>query len=383
MTNEPSYSLSIRIQHVRQGTYRSRRRHDLREGPQPQYVDSSRSSANSVIMAAPNLPDIRKQCEERRNQRKTQRAMRSDAAIATAGIITWGRGLQAHVQALAVETQNDLYKAVSEAVAEACGSTIAGLVAHRDETAPHAHLWMPAITLEGIPISKHLSRRDLSRLQDVAMEAAKPWLPMIEPPDRKADRIARGDDASQIYNRSVAQLHADLPLEIEQTQNRLKELQDKVTLEQAGVAEMQERVINLEKRENLTEKEEKRLKTYRRRLIAREMELEDREQDIEAITQKSVSVAVGAVAAVIDGRIKPGAREKTLRVDAELQSELRPIWKIIAPTLQRLSNWWENFRHRVEALPEPEQEAVTDGAELGNPYELTLDYPDPKPRWAK
>lgn len=383
MINEPSYAISIRIEHVKQGAYRGRLRHDLRQGPQPQYIDSSRTLKNSVIIAAPSLPAIRKQCEKRRSLRVTKRAMKSDAAIATAGIVTWGRGLQYHVEALSVDDQNELYRAVSDAVARECGSTLAGLVVHRDETAPHAHLWMPAVALDGRPISQYVSRRALSALQDAAMEAAKPWLPMIQPPERKADRIARGDDASKIYHRSVAQLHADLPLEIESAKNRLDDIHNKLNAEQVRLDEMHERVTQLELRESRTDKEEKRLAVYRRRLAVRKQDLEDKEREIEAKSHEVASVAAGAVMAVIDGRITPGVRKGILKVDPNLQPSLRPIWQTIGPTLDRLSIWWEKLKSRVDQLPDSERESILDLSELDDPWEITYDLPDPKPKWGR
>jgi hypothetical protein len=264
MTDDtPSFAISVRIQPVRKGAYRGRRRHDLREGPQPNYVDGDRSHLNSVILAAPMPGEMRRTSIARRAAREggVERALKVDAAIATAGVISFGRGLQDHVRVLPVEQQDALYRAVSEAMSEACAAPVLGLVAHRDETAPHGHLWMPAFADDGQAVSKRMTPSALSKMQEAAMVAARPWLPMIQPRVTRRNRIERGDDASKIYHRSVRQLHEDLPAEL--------------AVAAARVEEMQGRVDQLVAREARTEREERRLSTYRRRLADRVLALQE------------------------------------------------------------------------------------------------------------
>jgi len=72
--------------------YANQRAHDLRLGPQPDYVDASRSYLNRIIIEPPTAPQMRKIVEERRAQRETSRALKSNAGIAVIGII----GLPSH-----------------------------------------------------------------------------------------------------------------------------------------------------------------------------------------------------------------------------------------------------------------------------------------------
>ena len=67
---------------------------------------------------------------------------------------------------------------------------------------------------------------------------------------------------SQIYKRSVQQLHNDLPLELETKREEVSKLNDRAD-------EMRMRVAKLVEKETLNAKEAKRLPTYRNRLAAR------------------------------------------------------------------------------------------------------------------
>ena len=117
-----------------------------------------------------------------------------------------------------------------------------------------------------------------SRLQDIAAEVIQKHAFGIERGVRKSARIARGDQPSQIYNRSVRQLHQDLPLELEAKRDELKKFSDRVD-------EMQARVKKLEAKEELKEKEAKRLATYRNRLAARVEEYTEAKALLEAKQQ--------------------------------------------------------------------------------------------------
>ena len=359
-------SLSVRIEHATQGRAAGRRRHDLRIGRQPVYIDGDREDENSVILATPTPAVLRRECETRRSQRQTVRRMRTDAAVMTASIITWGRGLQPHVEALSREDQDDLHRAVAEAVAEHCGSDLVGLVVHRDETALHGHGAMPAVRLDGTPISKGLSPASLSAMQDIAMTAASRWLPMIEPPTRKTDRIARGDDASVIYHRSVRQLHDDLPKEIEARESELRVAEDRV-------AEMEGRVekarVAAQGDDEKAQKAAKRLATYERRLAVRQEELLSAEAKISAAqvaqadidrrveaavadgVQRGIAHGVDIVCAVVRDDIR--IKDDRIQMAPALRPALRPIWPSISKAVVSIIGWWQG-------VSGPEREAITD-----------------------
>ena len=66
------------------------RAHDMRMGPQPAYVDQSRSHLNRVLMEPKTGAQLRAISEKRRALRDTARGMKSNASVAIVGIITFG-----------------------------------------------------------------------------------------------------------------------------------------------------------------------------------------------------------------------------------------------------------------------------------------------------
>ena len=366
MSDTPSMSLSVRIEHATQGQAAGRRRHDLRIGRQPAYVDGDRTDENSILLSTPTPAVLRRECESRRSQRETLRRMRSDAAVMTSSIITWGRGLQPHVEALSREDQDDLHLAVAQAVAEHCGSDLVGLVVHRDETALHGHGAMPAVRSDGTPISQGLSPAALSVMQDVAMRVASRWLPTIEPPTRKAARIARGDNASAIYHRSVRQLHDDLPKEIEDREAELRAAEGRVS-------EMEDRVATARAAAQGDDikaaKAAKRLMTYERRLADRQEELRAAEAKIAAArvvqadidrrveaavadgVQRGIAQGVDIVCAVVRDDIR--IKDDRIQMAPALRPALRPIWPSISKAVVSIIGWWQG-------VSGPEREAIAD-----------------------
>lgn len=291
---EQSFAISIRFKHRNESSAKNDLRHDLRRGPQPKYIDGDRSGLNSVIIQPESPSILRKLCSERRELLDKQRKEKAAPSVASSFIITFGTGLQEHMNELSHDEQNALYEAVAVAATERLGIELTGLVAHRDETAPHAHGQCPARHPEGDPVSKVITPAIASELQDIAMEAARPFLPMIVRGKKKADRIAEGEDASAIYNRSVKQLHEDLPKEISAAEAALAIAQERVDEMQRYLAQTE---AKLEAGKGDEVKLAKRLATYEKRLADRNAELtaaEDKLRDTEAkakeIEQREVSV---------------------------------------------------------------------------------------------
>ena len=256
---EKSKAISIRVKHAHRSRYKNQRRHDLRLGQQPSYVESDRSHLNRILIDLPMPAAITKRAKELREKTGPSRAMRADAAVATIGIITFGHAAQPIFEALLIEQQDSAYLEIAQRIADEYGTTIRGLVVHADETAPHAHAVWDCRDQDGVPMSRVMKG---SRLQDIAAEVMEKHAPGIERGVLKSVRIARGDKPSQIYNRSVKQLHQDLPLELEAKRQELAQFD-------ARVMEMRARVDKLEQKEKLNEAEAKRLTTYQSRLAAR------------------------------------------------------------------------------------------------------------------
>jgi hypothetical protein len=381
-----SAAISIRVHHRSRSKYDGQRRHDLRIGRPPDYVDQDRVHLNRVVIEPPRPMVMQARADELRALTRPKRAARSNAAIATTGTITFGKAAQKIFEQLTPEQQDAAYLAVAERIAQECDTSVRALVVHGDETAPHAHVVWDCRSTDGTPMSRIMKG---SRLQDIAAEVIREFAPGIVRGVRKSDRIARGEPAAAIYNRSVRQLHADLPIEL--------------AAAQARVDEMQARVMTLEGRvAQLTEKEQKRLETYRRRLEARQRELDElertrdevssdilqtgmaleeqraeadrreaqlneraadldrREAAIDETVRAASEAAAKAVVGVITGDVRRTEGGGWQVRDAEV---VRPIWRAIAPTVERLADWWQRLRPRVEALPDPERDDLLRGFE--------------------
>ena len=256
----------VRIEARKATAYAGQRNHDLRRGAQPSYVDTTKAANNEILIEPPAPGVLRNINEGRRSQRDTKRAMRSDAAVAFTGILTFGHEAQAMFEALPRERQAEAFRDAAEAVAERLRTTLAGLVIHRDESAVHAHFVMPAYNLDGQPLTGTVKRNTLSDLQDVVAGAFQRYAPQIERGRSVAARAAAGATRAEMIHKSVRQLHADLPAEIEAKQAEVDRITAEAAEAAAKVAEMRARVVKLEEKETLTAAEVKRLATYRKRL---------------------------------------------------------------------------------------------------------------------
>jgi hypothetical protein len=104
-----------------------------------------------------------------------------------------------------------------------------------------------------------LNPKDLSGLQDTAGEILEKHGLDIHRGKPKTERIRDGDDPSQIYNRSVKQLHEDLPKEIELLQTQALKYYDKAKKNYDYLVKSQA-LANAK-----TEQIQKRIDTYQRR----------------------------------------------------------------------------------------------------------------------
>lgn len=234
-------SISVRIEHRHMQRARLQHEHDTRAGHVPGYVDQARMSMNSELIKPLGHLELRDRCEALRDGREggTQRRMRSDAAVATVGILTFSRDAQPIIDALTREQQDAMFERVARRVADEMRTELTGLVVHRDESAIHAHFQCLAVTCDGLPVSKTVDTR---KLQDVTAEVMQEMNISIERGERRAEKVARlrAENASDeqirraTIHRSVQQLHADLPVEIAELKTRASARE--------RVAEMSQRV---------------------------------------------------------------------------------------------------------------------------------------------
>lgn len=269
-----SMTVSVRVAHLSAGKAKGQRYHDTRQRT-PGYVDQERTADNSQLVAQPTEAKLRAMCEERRAQRGMKRQMKSNAAILTSGIITFGKDAQQVIRDLPPALQNSLYKATAERIAAELNTDVVSLTVHRDESAPHAHFGLLAVDRSGKPLSKTL---DPKRLQDIAGEVYKTL--GIQRGTPKAERLAKGEDMAKVVHRSVAELHRDLPAELEAQRQevqrqraaaaqQLEAIQKSIEAEQAKAEKnarlMQEQEAKLAAGKVSEEQAQKRVATYERR----------------------------------------------------------------------------------------------------------------------
>jgi tetrahydromethanopterin S-methyltransferase subunit G len=203
--------------------------------------------------------------------------MRQDAAVATCGIITFGAAAQPIFEQLTPDQQDAAYRAVAERIADECGTSVRGLVVHGDEAAPHAHVTWDARSEDGAAMSKIMQG---SRLQDIAAEVMAEHAPGIVRGERKSARIQRGDDAAQVYHRSVAELHRDLPDEIAELRADRDAAAAKLEKNERLAKQAREKA---EGNDTRAEKARKRAETYEKRV-------EDAQAEISRLDARSAAL---------------------------------------------------------------------------------------------
>lgn len=268
----------VRIQSATASAYTGQRKHDLRKGAQPSYVDATKAEDNETLIDPPTAAQLRQVNEARRSLRNMRRAMRSDAAVAFVGILTFGAEAQTVFEALEPKTQAEAFEDAARAVAERLNTSLAGLVIHRDESAVHAHFVLPSYDLDGNPLTGTVKRQTLKDLQDVVAKAFQRHAPAIERGRSVSERLDAGATRAETIHRTVRQLHADLPAEL-----AAKEAEAKAAA--ARVDEMRARVEKLEAKADLTDKEAKRLETYQARLEERVAAQEAAQAEAERLAQ--------------------------------------------------------------------------------------------------
>lgn len=310
----------VRIESRQAGSYTGQRKHDLRIGAQPAYVDADRMADNETIIEPPRPAVLREVNEARRAQRDTRRAMKSNATVAFVGILTFGMEAQTMFEALPRDKQREAFEDAARAVADRLNTTLVGLVIHRDETAPHAHFTLPSYDMDGNPLTKTVKRATLSDLQDVIAVAFQKYAPDIERGRSVVDRAAAGATSAEMVHKSVRELHAALPAELEAKRAEVARMNDRVQ-------EMRGRVLKLEEKETLTAAEVKRLATYRKRLEDRLAEQEAARVEAERLTGIAVQEAADAVKERDAARVERDAaqaveqasRDRAARITAALQ----------------------------------------------------------------
>jgi len=200
------------------------RMHDTR-AQVPDYVVADRMHLNTEPVPVPSVSEMVEECETRRQARyergelkRKPGPIRSDGVVTISGIIAFSTEAQEAIKALPVEEQDRLYLEAAESIAERLGTTVAGLVVHRDEWAPHAHFYLHGVGLDGKPVSKKLNRVALSEAQDLTA-AAYSHLGIVRGKTRLA-READGEDPSTFIHKTLREMHGEIPGQIKEARAR-------------------------------------------------------------------------------------------------------------------------------------------------------------------
>ena len=311
-------AVSVRIEPKAMAKAKFQRRHDFRIGSQPAYVDGDRTELNRHLMELRPLPDIQRENEALRTRAGRTRKMKSNAAVVTAGIITFGHNAQEVFNKLPEETQDRAFQELAQEIAAHLKTSLEALVVHLDETATHAHFTMRAYNDEGEPISNATRLGDLAALQDLAAMVMQRYAPEIERGNKKQARLEAGAKYSDTIHRTVKQLHQDLPQEKAALEAEITTMSQKIEGQKASAAKTQGHLAKLETKAVLTEKEIKRKETYSRRLEKKQATMAANMERLEA-RRAALAKAMAQEAEAIEAE-KQAVRAERQEVQAQINT---------------------------------------------------------------
>ena len=282
-------AVSIRIEPKPMSKAKFQRQHDFRIGAQPSYVDGDRTHLNRHLIELRPLPDILRENEALRMRADRTRKMKSNAAVVTVGVITFGHKAQDVFNRLPDQIQDRAFTELAQETTAQLNTSLEALAVHLDETAIHAHFTMRAYNDDGEPLSDATKPSDLSKIQDLAAEVMQRYAPEIERGRKKKERLKAGANYPDTLHRTVKQLHEDLPQEKAALEAEIAAKEEGINEQKASVEKTQRHLAKLEMKAELTEKEIKRKETYRKRLEKKQTEMAD---DMERLEARQVELAV-------------------------------------------------------------------------------------------
>jgi len=247
------------------------RAHDMRLGPQPEYVDQKRSHLNRVLIEPLTNNQLRDEWDRVKRAVGKKDKLRSNQNLSYAGIVTFGTEAQTIFGALTIEQQDAAFLDLAQRIAAKLDTALTGLVIHLDESALHAHFQIRGIADDGSMLSQRLKRAALREVQDLAAEVMAEHAPGIERGKAIKTRLDEGEDYAETVRRSVQQLHADLPAEIAAKEAELAEVQAKLQTNLDRLAKAQEEAATEGQK---AEKARKRASTYEGRVQKAQGELD-------------------------------------------------------------------------------------------------------------
>ncbi|MCF2905009.1 plasmid recombination protein [Octadecabacter sp. CECT 8868] len=229
-------------------------------------MDGDRTHLNRHLIELRPLPDIQRENEALRLKAGRSRKMKSNAAVVSAGIITFGHAAQDVFNQLPDETQDRAFTELAHEVAALLNTSLEALVVHLDETSTHAHFTLRAYNNDGAPLSDATKLSDLSKIQDLAAEVMQRYAPEIERGHKKKERLKAGANYPDTLHRTVKQLHEDLPKEKATLEAEIEALSQELIERKASVETTERHLKKVEEKAELTEKEIKLKINYSRRL---------------------------------------------------------------------------------------------------------------------
>ena len=293
-------SISFRIQSVDGKGLLGQRRHDQRIGKQPDYVDADREHLNAALYRAEGWNRIPGSTvkEDTERAHKLMNSARDEIEARAKRKTKTGRYWRTAILTFSHEAQDrlaeqvtlphDEAKAAFEDFAERHGIKLLTVDFHGDESALHYHASFEGVNADGYAL--RLDRKQLSQEQDHAAEKFAA-LGLVRG-KRKIDRIADGEDPAAFINRSVKELHEQLPAELEELKAKIEKnerLAEKARAKASGEnAKAEKAAKNAQTYERRAEAARQKLEQLQSRLTASETELETVEQ---AVAQKKTKIA--------------------------------------------------------------------------------------------
>lgn len=354
-------AVSVRIEPKTMSKAKFQRRHDFRIGAQPAYVDGDRTQLNRPLIELRPLPDIQRENEALRMRAGRTRKMKSNAAVVTVGVITFGHKAQDVFNRLPDEVQNRAFTELVQEIAAQLNTSLEALVVHLDETAIHAHFTMRAYNDDGEPLSEATKLSDLSKIQDLAAEVMQRYAPEIERGRKKKDRLKAGADYPDTLHRTVKQLHKDLPREKAELEAEIGAKEEKISKQKTSLEKTQRYLERLEAKKELTEKEIKRKETYRKRLEKKQVEMA---AEMEALDARRLALSAEM------------AREvEAINVEKETVRAAREKAREQTAAARQAKQSYEMGVNAIEAvLSEAEKETLSYDPDSGK---TTMDDPTP------
>ena len=258
------------------------RKHDLRIGKQPEYVDEKRSPENRILIKPKTADEMKKRAVERRDRKPRKRAMKSNAAVSFSGIITFGHLAHLRFERLTANQQDAAFLELAQSIADRHGADLTGLVVHVDEAGLHAHFQMDAYDENGDALSDKVKRADLRALQDLTAEVMAKHCPGIERGQGKVERLKAGASPAEVVYKKPAEMRRALAQDLEAAKTQKTDLE-------AERDKLAARIAKLEAfGDDLTKKGKEQLETAQRRLQTKENEIAAVEQKLAAARKSTV-----------------------------------------------------------------------------------------------